>query len=216
MAHNYPKIYAPFKRTGPKDKFVNMEIWQRPEFQYLSKLDWVWTEKIDGTSIGIQWDGERVSLIGHTDKSQIPPILKTFLEKTFLTKEAESIFESEFGEKPITFYGEGLSKETNHNYGFIDGAFIMYDVYNPISNSFWDREAVAKYASLFGLKQPEVVYIGPIEGAVAYIRSNPNSRLDPSLKMEGIVGRPKTELKMNNGDRVICKVKACDYEPLNN
>ena len=46
------------------------------------------------------------------------------MNEKFGTVEAESLFESTFGETCVTLYGEGISKETNYNYGFIDGNFI--------------------------------------------------------------------------------------------
>lgn len=211
MAHNYNKIYAPFKREGPKDKKVKIGLWQNETFEYLKDLEWKWTEKIDGTSIGVQWDGERVTLVGHTEKSQIPAKLKKYLEETFCTKEAESIFESEFGEKPITFYGEGLSSETNLDYGFPEGMFILFDIYNPVADTWWGYDQVVNYANKFGVKVPIQCLDGTIFEAIDFIKQAPESFLKEGITMEGLVGRPAVELKMNNGGRVITKVKACDF-----
>lgn len=213
MAHNYTKIYAPFKREGLKDKFVKIGLWQNEVLQATQSLEWEWTEKIDGTSIGVKWDGERVSFVGHTDKSVIPTRLKTWLENKFGTKEAESLFESTFGETNVTLYGEGISKETNYNYGFVDGNFIFYDIYCDSTEQFWSRETVHEIANKFELIEPAIVLKGTIMDAVHFIKEGQkHSLLDSKLNMEGIVGRPPVELYTGNGARLITKVKYCDYE----
>lgn len=214
MAHNFSKIYAPFKREGLKDKCVKIGLWQNPAFEATQNLNWGWTEKIDGTSIGVKWDGERVSFVGHTDKSQIPPKLQDWLNKKFGTPEAESLFESTFGETCVTLYGEGISKETNYNYGFVWGNFIFYDVFCDTSNQFWSRDRVHEIAKIFELTEPEVLFVGSIADAVRMLidtkENKIKSKLDPSLPIEGIVGRPPVEL-IYNGQRLITKVKYKDY-----
>ena len=51
----YHKIQGLFKR-GPDNKFIEGE-WSLPEFEYLAKLNWTWTEKVDGTNMRVMWDG---------------------------------------------------------------------------------------------------------------------------------------------------------------
>ena len=64
MAHNFPKISAPFGRNSPKDRLVDRSIFAKPWVQmfYESGIKMYASEKIDGTSVGIVWDGERISL----------------------------------------------------------------------------------------------------------------------------------------------------------
>ena len=81
MAHNYKKIYCPFKRKSDKDKIVDLNIWNRVEFEYLANNEWEFTEKIDGTSIMVNWDGDKVSIGGHTDTSEIQLFLKLYFGK---------------------------------------------------------------------------------------------------------------------------------------
>ena len=60
MAHYYPKISAPFGRKTPKDKLVDTSIYARGWVQMFVENNVVMLgqEKIDGTSVGIVWDGE--------------------------------------------------------------------------------------------------------------------------------------------------------------
>lgn len=75
MAHNFQKIYAPFGRKNPNDRLVDTSIYSRNWVQvfYENDIKMKASEKIDGTSVGIVWDGERISFVGHTDKSQFAP-----------------------------------------------------------------------------------------------------------------------------------------------
>ena len=87
----YPKIESPFKRytDGPnRNKFIAGE-WTRPEFAMLRRLDWLWTEKIDGTNIRVMWDGHKVRFGGRTDDAQMP----TFLMSTLVDMFPEELME---------------------------------------------------------------------------------------------------------------------------
>lgn len=226
MAHNYPKILAPFARDKANDKKVNKNKWSKPEFELLKDIEWVWTAKADGTSIGLRWDGERVSFVGHTDKSQIPPKLLKYLQNTFGTPEAETIFEDLYGSTSVTVYGEGISSETNEDYEHPDGWFIPFDVKCDLPNGrWWNREAVNEFVYRFDDLIPAVeMFKGSIEIAVKKIEEYNNNKqmglsvktdlicpYDPKRPLEGVVGRPKVELLDSNGERIICKVKCKDF-----
>lgn len=214
MAHNFQKILAPYKRLDPKSKTIDVGQWAKPEFELLKDVEWEWTEKIDGTSIGIKWDGERLSFVGHTEKSEIAPVLLKWLTDYFKTEEMEEVFETLFGEKPVTVYGEGISKEYNYHYGSMDGGFVMYDIQNDTNGSWFPREVVYDYAKTLGLPTPQVVLRGTVQSAVDYITTHPKSFLDPNWYMEGLVGRPRVEL-VCKGDRVITKIKYKDFTGYN-
>lgn len=210
MAHNFQKILAPYKRLDPNSKTIDIGQWAKSEFELLKDVEWEWTEKIDGTSIGIRWDGERISFVGHTDRAEISPILLKWLTEYFKTEEMEEVFETLFGEKPVTVYGEGLSKEYPYHYGYVNGGFVMYDIQNDENGSWFPRKDVYEYAKTLGLLTPKVICIGQIQKAINTIMNHPKSELDPTWYMEGLVGRPVVEL-MCKGDRVITKVKYKDF-----
>lgn len=242
MAHYYPKIYAPFKRADSKSKYVNINEWATPEFEMLKDIDWIWTQKADGTSVVLQWNGDKMTLDtikGHTDKSQFNQRTKDYLEKTFCTPEAETIFEDLYGENPVNVYGEFCSKDYNQNYGFLDGIFFPFDVQNGETGKWWPRDAVETFAQRFNLKPVPVVFVGTIKQAVEWVKNVEliwNQKKESQATkinnigvwyknyitdtakgfypVEGLVGRPIVELLNANGERIITKVKCKDYSPI--
>jgi hypothetical protein len=51
---------------------------------------------------------------------------------------------------------------------------------------------------------------GNIEEAVEYVKKRPISTIG-AAPMEGLVGRPSVELCDRRGNRIIVKIKACDF-----
>ena len=49
--------------------------------------------------------------------------------------------------------------------------------------------------------------------AVEFVKTNPDSTIG-TAKMEGIVCKPAYELLDRNGDRIIVKIKWCDFKDL--
>lgn len=102
----YQKIPGPYRRhvDGPlRNKLIEGE-WTSPELEQTAGLDWVWTEKVDGTNIRIGWDGHKISYGGRTDNAQIPAKLIAVLDSLV----SEEMFEQEFtGGEAVTLYGEG-------------------------------------------------------------------------------------------------------------
>ena len=216
MAHNFQKIYAPFGRKNSNDRMIDETIIsnQTPWVPYLRGLKFKASEKIDGTSVGIVWDGERVHFIGHTDKSQFAPRYAEYLKSRFCSSEFESMVEEYFGEKSVILYGEGISKDYNVHYGFPDGEFILYDIQSQESGNFWDRQYVKEAAEKLGFKYPWETDM-TLDEAIEFVKTRPQSVLDSSVKMEGLVLRAPIELT-SNGKRVITKVKVKDFVDIPN
>lgn len=211
MAHNFQKIYAPFGRKNLNDRLVDTSIYSRNwvETFYVNNIPMLASEKIDGTSVGLKWDGERISFVGHTEKSQFAPHYLEYLNNRFGTKEFESCIEEIFEDKPVTLYGEGISKDYNVHYGYPDGEFIFYDV-QLANGKFMNRKALGDIAEKLGLKMPYTECF-TIQQAIDFVKQRPMSKLDPSVRMEGLVLRPLIELYTNNDERIICKVKVKDF-----
>ena len=89
--------------------------------------------------------------------------------------------------------------------------FIVFDV--KINDNWQERENVRVMAEYFGINAVPVVLKGTLEDGVNFIKEKPFSQIT-KLKyiMEGIVGRPIKELKDRNSNRVIVKIKVCDFE----
>ncbi len=211
MAHNFPKISAPFGRKSPKDRLVDTSIYAKSWVQmfYDSDIKMYASEKIDGTSVGIVWDGERISFVGHTEKSEFCPRYLEYLKRCFGTPEFEAVIEEVFGETPVTIYGEEISRDYNVHYGFPEGNFIMYDIQNQ-RGTFYTRDAVKDIAQKLELAYPWEEEM-TMKEAVEFVKTRPQSRLNAANKMEGLVLRPLYELYSNNGGRIICKVKVKDF-----
>lgn len=209
MAHNFQKISALFLRDGPKERLVNENKLALKWVEALRDIEFWASEKIDGTSVGIKWDGERVSFVGHTDKSQFCPHYLEYLQNRFGTPEFESCIEGIFGDRPVTIYGEGISKDYNVDYGFPEGEFIMYDIQYE-NRRFAEREFVHEVAEKLGMKTPYEEKMS-LQHAIAFVKSRPDSFLDKEKKLEGLVLRAPVELYLNNGERVITKVKVKDF-----
>lgn len=212
MAHNYQKIYAPYGRVSPNDRHVDPTIYYSDWVQYFEEnnIPMYASEKIDGTSIGIKWDGERVSFIGHTDKSQINPQYLEYLNNRFGTPEFESMLEQIFGDKPIILYGEGVSNKYNCDYGFPNGEFIFYDVQKE-DGRFYNRDFVKAIGDKLQLKMPHEEFGWSIKDCIEKLRTIKHSYFGENYKLEGFVLRPFTELYTNDGKRVICKIKMKDF-----
>lgn len=209
MAHNFQKIKAPFGRKSPKDRMVDETVVSLKWVEAFKGMKFWASEKIDGTSVGIKWDGERISFIGHTDKSQFNPRYLEYLQNRFGTPEFESCVEEIFGDKPVIIYGEGISKDYNVHYGFPDGEFIMYDIQFD-NGKFAERDVVYEVANKLDIKMPFESQM-TLDEAIEYVRARPQSVLNSEYKMEGLVLRPMVELYLNNGERVITKIKVKDF-----
>lgn len=238
MAHNYEKILAPFGRDSGRDKYVNEDKWSKPEFEMLQNADWNWTQKIDGTNLNVVWDGDKVSYLGHTDKTQWNDRSKKLIEETFCTPEAETVFEQLYGEQPVVVSMELVSKDFSQNYGHPDGYFYVFDIRNGSTGKYWTSEEVlGRFADAFDperktIGKVQVLLEGSIRDAVRYVKlANATWNKDfksscfddgkkvwrvenplGSYPLEGIVGRLPVELYNSRGERVICKVKCRDFE----
>lgn len=212
MAHNFNKIYAPFGRLNPKDKLVSLEKPTKPwvEMFYEGDIKMWGSEKIDGTSIGIAWDGERISFVGHTEGKPVAKELMPYLESTFGTKQFESVVEEVLGEKPVTIYGEMVHKNVgSHPYGHSEGYFLGYDIANE-KGKYYNRSAVKGILKNLGIEMPYEELM-TMERTIAIVKTAPRSFFCENEPLEGIVLRPQIEMYLNNDERIICKIKVCDF-----
>ncbi len=201
-----PNIYR--RETFGKNKLIEGE-YSSLELEYLKNNLWEFTEKVDGTSQRIIWDGYRVSFAGRTDKAQIPTHLMTRLEELFGGESKEEIFEQTFGNKEVILFGEGYGRKIQKRgelYG--EPNFILFDVY--IGGYCLDRGAIADIASKFGIDRVPLIFIGDLDAGVNFIKSHPKSRLRDA-EMEGIVGRPMVQMFSRTGERIMVKIKCRDF-----
>jgi hypothetical protein len=207
----YHKIETLFERDNKTKKLI-VGKFRNETFESLKDIEWEFTEKVDGTNIRIHWDGHEVTIGGRTDKAQIPANLLKRLTQLFLGEANAQIFEQTFGENEVTLIGEGYGAGIQTGGSYKDEQdFILFDV--RVGSVFLKREDVEGIARYFNVDAVPVALTGSIEQAVEYVRSKPKSIIAKNgADMEGVVGRPKFELKDRLGRRIITKIKYCDFE----
>ena len=175
--------------------------------QYLAKNKWVFTEKIDGTNVRVQFENSTVVFSGRTDNSQLPSFLVQKLMNLFPVDKLNSVFPS----GNVCLYGEGYGAKIQKGGGnyIKDGCgFILFDV---LCGEFWlERNNVEDVASKLNIPVVPVVGYGELIEAVEMVRLGFDSLVGNCIA-EGLVMRPNLELRDRNNDRIISKIKHKDF-----
>lgn len=206
----YNKIETVFNRDINGTKKLIEGSFRNETVEFLKDNIWTFTEKIDGTNIRVHWDGHKVEFGGRTDKADIPKFLLERLNELFNNNETEELFEQLFGEKDVFLFGEGYGPRIQKNGSLYRNTvdFILFDV--MINGNYQSRSTVEELAKTFGLDCVPIIFEGTIQEAVDFVKTKPNSTFG-TAPMEGVVGRPKVELKDRCGNRIIVKIKVCDF-----
>ena len=204
----YHKIITVWERD-PETKFKTLleGKWATPEFEFLKDNEWVWTEKVDGTNIRIMWDGEKVRLGGKTDNAQIPAFLIERLQTLFYAGAMARIFDG-----TACLYGEGYGAKIQKGGGnyIPDGVdFCLFDVL--IGETWLKREDVEDIATKLEVQVAPIIGRGSLEAAIDIARAGIVSEWG-DFKAEGLVMRPKVEMKNRMGHRIITKIKHKDFQ----
>lgn len=209
MNQEYHKIETLYNRDVKGTKKLIEGDFRNPVYSYLSSLNFMWTEKINGTNTRIYWDGHTISFGGRTDKAQIQPNLMKYLTETFSNTETEELFEQMFGEKEVILYGEGYGAgiQSGGNYR-PDCSFILFDV--KINGLWLEWDNVEEIGEAFGIDVVPVLGKGTLEEAVKFVKTKPKSTIG-TAPMEGIVARPLVGLCDRRGNRIIVKIKVEDF-----
>lgn len=206
----YNKIETLWKRDMDGSKKLLEGEFRNPAVEFLKDNVWQFTEKIDGTNIRVYWDGHKVHFGGRTEKTQMPSVLVNYLNSVFCTNEAEQIFEEKFGETEVLLFGEGYGPKIQNGGAYRkDVSFILFDVL--ISGNYQPRESVEDIARAFGIDIVPIIFEGTIQEGVDFVKGHPDSTMG-TAKMEGLVGRPKVEMRDRCGKRVIVKIKWEDFK----
>lgn len=209
----YTKIETIFERDMDGTKKLIEGKFRNETVEYLRNNAWVCTEKIDGTNIGIVWDGHKVSYQGRTERAQIPAHLMNKLIELFGGNENEELFEQKFGDMQVILFGEGYGAKIQKGGGNYrsDVSFILFDVYLPEQNLWLKRDALEDIAKTFGIDVVPIVLTGTLNTAVNYVKSKPKSTIGVA-DMEGLVCKPEVDMLDRMGRRLIVKIKVCDFE----
>ena len=145
--------------------------------EYLKDNKWLCSEKIDGTNIGVVWDGHKVSFQGRTERAQIPAPLVNKLNELFGGIINEEMFEQKFGEMNVILFGEGYGPKIQKGGGLYrdDVSFILFDVYLSDQNLWLKRDAVEDIAKSFGIDIVDIVLTGTLQEAIDFVKTKPKS-----------------------------------------
>lgn len=196
--HKQRRLVVPYDHENATENFYRSDL-----LQYLSDSPWLWTRKIDGANLRVQWDGEQALWNGKSNNFQCSAALTEYMNNTFL----EEIFEEKFGrEKTVTLFGEHMGPKVQGNeLGLDKDEFILYDV--NVDGTWLSISDVRQIAEYFGLRTVYELGTGIDTLSNLIKRMSDGSFRD----WEGIVARPLVEMRDQDNHRVIVKIKNRDY-----
>lgn len=181
--------------------------WATPVFEYLARLSWTWTEKVDGTNIRIALDAEGVPTIGgKTDAAQIPAFLLPRLQHIAEAAQAAGLAN-------MVLYGEGYGMKIQGGGKYLAGGhdFVLFDVLSTGPETLWlQRANVEEIARKVGIETVPILWSGSLYEAIEHTRGGFTSQWG-AFQAEGLVCRPGTELRDRRGERIITKIKTRDF-----
>jgi len=206
----YQKINSIFLRDPENNmKTFLYGHYSIPEFEYLKDAIWTHTEKVDGTSIVVSFEKDKLVVGGHTEVSQIPPfVLKTIND--LLLPQMEKLQKMFPTQSPVYFYGEGYGPKVNKKGKLYreDHGFVMFDVF--INDLWLARENVEDIGNKLGIDVVPIIGYGTLDDAIIKTKAGFKSQWGDFIA-EGIVAKPKVELQCRRGSRIITKVKYKDF-----
>jgi len=224
--YTYTKINTLFKRDmATKDKVIMLNEFSDAIFEYLKDNIWVWTEKIDGTNVGLYWDGQNLEIHGKSKDAQIPKHLEEKILSFNLPEKLKEIFpqsEKINEENPVIIFGEGYGDKIQGKIGSAyvgslkgnetNSDFIIIDV--RIGKFWLQYQDLQEIAQKLNLKIVPIIKECSITQALEFVRAGFKSQaaIDKTLQAEGLVGKPKFDLRMRNGERIIVKLKTNDFK----
>lgn len=204
----YPKIQTVYLRDPDNNYKTLLEgQWASPEFCYLAKNEWIFTEKIDGTNIRVHWNSFGVEFNGRTDKAQIPPFLEAKLGDMF----SPDAFEALYPDTPMILYGEGYGARIQKGGGnyIPDGvSFILFDI---LVDGVWlKHEDVEDIGYNLGINVVPRIGYGTLLKAINVVSAGFKSHIGSQIA-EGLVMKPAVDLLSRRGRRIIAKIKYKDF-----
>ncbi len=235
--NTYQKINTIFKRDE-NNIIMPYEEFSLPELNWLRHCKFDATEKIDGTNIRIEvvpMQGEDFEITfevvykGKTDNANIPKHLEIFLKETYpedkvlnalglpkvitqdvMTEKNWSSFET----IPMyTIYGEGYGVKIQKGGNYIKNGvgFIVFDV--KVNDMYLLKESMEDIA--YKLGAPVVPYMGQftVDEAIEFVKKGFKSTIaeNPDYDAEGLVLKCPDGLRTRRGERIIFKIKTCDF-----
>ncbi len=200
----YSKIQTIFKRDMAKKGEIILGKYSLPEFEYLKDNEWEFTEKVDGTNIRVHWNGSTVRFGGRTDNAQIPATLGAKLMDLFPAEKFTNFEE-------VTLYGEGYGVKIQKGGGNYKSDGVDFALFDVMIDGWWlKREDVEDISDKLEIGIVPVLGGGTLNDAVYMARKGFDS-VWGAFPAEGLVLRPRVELKTRSGHRIITKIKLRDF-----
>ena len=208
MIQYYHKINSLYKRDHSTNKF-NGEF-SCPEFEYLFSNEWIGTEKIDGTSCLLHYDGSKVTVGGRTENTRFYPPLLQKLEEYKNSIDWGYFDPEEWVSNEVTLYGEGYGAKIQNGGNYIpDGVdFILFDI--KIGPWWMKKDMVCEIGNKLGLKTVPAVFEGKMQDAIDMVKNGFKSTIG-TADSEGLILTPKVDLLARSGKRIITKLKTKDF-----
>lgn len=235
----YQKINTIFKRSqekGPNHNKIIYGDWTQPEFEALKDLKWEATEKIDGTNMSFEIVTDegpfpdetitRININGKTPAANIPNhLLKVMQEKLTVDKVIEVFAKEnpETGKKEmpwkIELFGEGYGVKIQKGGNYLKDRtdFILFDIKITAVNggkSVWlTRESCEDITQKLSLDIVPLIGYFTLDEAIEYVKNGFKSVIaeNKNYDAEGLVLRAPCGLLDRMGNRIITKIKHCDF-----
>ncbi len=213
LSNKYHKIQSLFKRNIEGDNKFIIGAWTTPELYYLKDNTWEFTEKVDGMNMRVMFNGQDVTFGGRSDNAQIPAELFQRMQMLFQFEHPLSVLKEVFGQEEnleVVLYGEGFGagiQKAGVGYGQTKD-FVLFDV--MINGMYLERNNVDDIAKKLGIKSVPIIGYGTLNDAIEMVKKGFKSQWGDFIA-EGIVTRPTVELFTRRGERIITKVKYCDF-----
>lgn len=211
------KTYHKIQTVFLRDPATNMKTllngqYSLPEFKLLENIDWVATEKIDGTNIRVIWQNGKIEFRGKTDNAMIPEFLLDTLKEKFSEEKMSTAFENSDNE--ICLYGEGYGRKIQKGGNYLpdENDFILFDI--KIGPWWLTRQDCESIAKKLDIKIVPIIGITNLPDAVDFVKKGFKSTIshNKDYMAEGLILKPVNDLFARNGQRIITKIKHIDFK----
>ena len=215
----YTKINTLYKRN--EKGMIMLGDFSRPEFEYLYNVKWKAFEKVDGTNMSYYWDGHNMQIHGKSENASIPSRLLTVMESLLNEDKLREVFPIKYDENGnevpfmVRIYGEGYGvgiQKCGGSYIQKNNHFRVFDIK---INDFWlEWDNVLDICSKLGLDVVQSYGEMTLAEAEEFVKNGFFSPIaeNKELKAEGLVLRPLVQFTNRMGERVMVKIKTCDYK----
>lgn len=217
----YTKINTLWKRNEKGHTVIG--DFSREEFRYLYDNLWRAFEKVDGTNMSIYFDGYETQIHGKSESAQIPKHLLSKMESLVNIDALKEVFPIKYNENGeelplmVRIYGEGYGAKIQK----CGGSYIKNDcnfkVFDICVNGTWlDWEDVCDVCQKLNLDVVHYYGTMTLREAEAMVVKGFKSPIaeNKELEAEGLVLRPLIQLFNKRHERVMVKIKTCDYRKI--